>query len=110
MLSVLTTVGLEKVANKCLLCLRLRRNHRLLLINFSSGVLLQNMNLPGNPMTQLIGHLPLNWTTLAQHITDPNVLGQLQNAFNHFVQTGQVWALLIGLCIGYMIRNLTNYG
>jgi len=72
--------------------------------------LLQNMNLFSDSIFQLIGHLPVNWTVIAQQITDPNVLGQMQNIFNHFVQTGQVWALLIGLCIGYMIRNLTSYG
>lgn len=47
---------------------------------------------------------------LAQQITDPNIVGQMQKAFNHFVQSGQVWAMLIGLAIGYMIRNLTSYG
>ena len=47
---------------------------------------------------------------LAQQITDPNLIGQMQKAFNHFVQSGQVWAMLIGLAIGYMIRNLTSYG
>ncbi|GAA6614536.1 hypothetical protein [Scytonema sp. NUACC26] len=51
-----------------------------------------------------------NWTALAQTVTDPNVLGQMQKAFTHFVQTGQAWALLIGLALGYMIRNLTSYG
>lgn len=54
--------------------------------------------------------LGANATIVAQQITDPNLIGQMQKAFNHFVQTGQVWALLIGLCIGYMIRNLTSYG
>jgi hypothetical protein len=47
---------------------------------------------------------------LGQTITDPNVMGQMQKAWNHFIQTGQVWALLIGLVIGYIIRNLTSYG
>ncbi|MEH2066104.1 MAG: hypothetical protein V7K50_28230 [Nostoc sp.] len=59
---------------------------------------------------QLFWHLPVNLTALAQTITDPNVLGQIEKAWNHFIQTGQVWALLIGLVIGYMIRNLTSYG
>ncbi len=68
------------------------------------------MNLFSDSIFQLIGQLPVNGILIAQHITDPNVLGQIQNAFNHFVQTGQVWAMLIGLCIGYMIRNLTSYG
>jgi len=68
------------------------------------------MNLFNDSIFQLLGYLPVNWTVVAQQITDPDVLGQIQKAFSHFVQTGQVWALLIGLCIGYMIRNLTTYG
>jgi hypothetical protein len=60
--------------------------------------------------SQLLWHLPVNLTALAQTITDPNVMGQMQKAWGHFIQTGQVWALLIGLIIGYMIRNLTSYG
>ncbi|MEA5599442.1 hypothetical protein [Rivularia sp. UHCC 0363] len=54
--------------------------------------------------------MPVNWTVLAQTINDPDLLGQIQKSFNHFVQTGQVWALLIGLVVGYLIRNLTSYG
>ncbi len=60
--------------------------------------------------SQLLWHLPVNWTALAQTITDPDLMGQIQKSWNHFIQTGQVWALLIGLVIGYMIRNLTSYG
>jgi hypothetical protein len=61
--------------------------------------------------SQLLWHLPLNLTMmLGQTITDPNLMGQMQKAWNHFIQTGQVWALLIGLVIGYIIRNLTSYG
>ncbi|MEH2056925.1 MAG: hypothetical protein V7K97_12360 [Nostoc sp.] len=63
-----------------------------------------------NLISQLFWHLPVNLTALAQTITDPNVLGQIEKAWNHFIQTGQVWAFLIGLVIGYMIRNLTSYG
>ncbi|MEH2048437.1 hypothetical protein [Nostoc sp.] len=60
--------------------------------------------------SQFLWHLPVNLTPLAQTITDPNVMGQMQKAWSHFIQTGQVWALLIGLFIGYVIRNLTSYG
>ncbi|MBN3910765.1 MAG: hypothetical protein HWQ35_30770 [Nostoc sp. NMS1] len=60
-------------------------------------------------ISQFIWHLPVNWT-LAQTITDPDLMGQFQKSWSHFIQTGQVWALLIGLVIGYMIRNLTSYG
>ncbi|MEO1373203.1 MAG: hypothetical protein AAFW70_02520 [Cyanobacteria bacterium J06635_10] len=54
--------------------------------------------------------IPVNWTVIAQTISDPDLLGQIQKAFNNFVETGQVWALLIGLVVGYLIRNLTSYG
>ncbi|MBF2065741.1 MAG: hypothetical protein IGS39_15160 [Calothrix sp. C42_A2020_038] len=57
-----------------------------------------------------LGQAPVDLTILAQNVTDPNILGQMQKSFTHFVQTGQAWALLIGLVIGYMIRNLTSYG
>ncbi|MBD2528082.1 hypothetical protein H6G97_00340 [Nostoc flagelliforme FACHB-838] len=61
-------------------------------------------------ISQLYWHLPANFTDLAQTITDPDLMGQVQKSWSHFIQTGQVWALLIGLVIGYMIRNLTSYG
>ena len=54
--------------------------------------------------------IAVNLTVLAQNVSDPDVLGQMQKAFNNFVETGQVWALLIGLVVGYLIRNLTSYG
>lgn len=54
--------------------------------------------------------IAVNWTLLAQNISDPDLLGQIQKSFNNFVETGQVWALLIGLVVGYLIRNLTSYG
>lgn len=61
-------------------------------------------------MSPLLWHLPVNLTALAQTITDPDLMGQMQKSWSHFIQTGQVWALLIGLVIGYIIRNLTSYG
>lgn len=59
---------------------------------------------------QLQSMLPINWTVVAQQLSDPDLLGNLQKAFNNFIESGQVWALLIGLIIGYMIRGLTTYG
>ena len=62
-------------------------------------------------ISRLYWHLPVNLTALlAQTITDPDLIGQVEKSWRHFIQTGQVWALLIGLVIGYMIRNLTSYG
>ncbi|MCX7595114.1 MAG: hypothetical protein N2235_15415 [Fischerella sp.] len=68
------------------------------------------MNIFSDSISHLVWHLPGSWMVLAQSITDPNIIGQMQKAFTHFVQSGQALALLIGLGIGYMIRNLTSYG
>jgi len=51
----------------------------------------------------------VDWLVLAQQVNDPNVLGQMQNAWNNFVKTGQIWALLIGIAIGYFLRSMTSY-
>lgn len=68
------------------------------------------MNYFSDLISQAIGHLPINLTVLAVNITNPDVVGQIQKVWNNFVQTGQIWALVIGLVIGYMFRNLTKYG
>lgn len=43
--------------------------------------------------------------TLAQ-VTDPDVLGQMRKAFQHFIESGQVWALIIGFVFGYGFKSL----
>ena len=57
-----------------------------------------------------ISQLPGLGTVLAQNISDPDVLGQMQAAFKNFIDSGQVWALLIGLFLGYTFRGFTSYG
>lgn len=47
-------------------------------------------------------------TVLAQQF-DQDILGDMGNAWNAFIESGQVWALIIGLVVGYMIRGLTAY-
>lgn len=49
-----------------------------------------------------------NGLVLAQYVEDPDVLGQIQDAWNTFIESGQVWALLIGLFIGYLFRTFTS--
>jgi hypothetical protein len=44
------------------------------------------------------------------YVKDANVLGQIQNYWNNFVKTGQIWAMLIGIILGYMFKGLTSYG
>ena len=48
-------------------------------------------------------------TILAQIVKDPDILGQMRDAWNNFITTGQVWALLIGMFFGYLFKSLTNY-
>lgn len=55
----------------------------------------------------ILGHSPFHWPVLAQSVTDPDVLGQMQRAWNNFIKTGQVWALLIGIFFGYVFRGFT---
>lgn len=40
---------------------------------------------------------------------DQDILGDLSNAFGGFIESGQIWALLIGIVIGYVIRGITTY-
>ena len=42
---------------------------------------------------------------LAQMIEDPDILGQMQDAWFNFIESGQVWALLIGMFLGYTFKG-----
>jgi len=61
--------------------------------NHSSSVYL-------NTKTSLLVEIPAN----------QDVMLQMKNTWNHFVLTGQCWALLIGLVIGYLLRTFTKFG
>ncbi|NES85004.1 MAG: hypothetical protein F6K10_28320 [Moorea sp. SIO2B7] len=61
-------------------------------------------------MDVLLSQIPGFGTILAQTIRDPDVLGQMEAAFKNFIESGQVWALLIGLFLGYTFRGFTSYG
>ncbi len=62
-----------------------------------------------DPLSQLLLKLPINWTIVAQTLKQTDLVGDVQKAFDHFVSTGQIWALLTGLIIGYLFRSLTSY-
>lgn len=55
----------------------------------------------------LVWKLLFNGAVLAQNVQQTTLLSDIQKAWNHFVQTGQIWALLIGIVVGYAIRNIT---
>jgi hypothetical protein len=56
----------------------------------------------------LIWHGAIDSSVLAQFETD--VFKPVRGFFNYFIQSGQVWALLIGTVVGYLFRSLTSYG
>ena len=39
---------------------------------------------------------------------DQDVLGDINEGFSKFVESGQVWALLIGLVVGFVVRGITR--
>lgn len=45
---------------------------------------------------------------LAQQF-DQDILGDMGSLWNIFIESGQVWALIIGVVIGYLVRGLTAY-
>jgi len=50
-----------------------------------------------------------DWVVLAQQFdTDP--FSEFREWFINLVETGQLWALLMGFVIGYLFRGLTSYG
>jgi hypothetical protein len=40
---------------------------------------------------------------------EQDVLADISNAFQTFVETGQVWALLIGIVLGYLLKSITTF-
>ena len=45
---------------------------------------------------------------VAQMIDDPDIIGQMQDAWYNFIDSGQVWALLIGIFFGYIFKGFTG--
>lgn len=55
-----------------------------------------------------IGH-SLDWSLLAQQF-DTDVFKGTRTILNNFVKSGQLWAFLIGIVVGYIFRSVTSYG
>ncbi len=39
---------------------------------------------------------------------DQDILGDIVKGWNAFVSSGQIWALLIGIVLGYLFRSITK--
>lgn len=60
-------------------------------------------------LQNLHGYLPLDLAVLDKPI-QVDLAGDVQRAFNNFVRSGQVWAFLIGIALGYLVKTFTSYG
>lgn len=40
---------------------------------------------------------------------DQDILGDITSGFRNFYESGQIWALIVGVIIGYVIRGITTY-
>jgi hypothetical protein len=76
---------------------------------FSGGIAPLAVGAQGGPLgTAAIAALPIETQPLlAQQFEDPDLMGQVQRAWSGFVNSGQIWALIIGLIIGYTFRKFS---
>ena len=60
-------------------------------------------------MSSLLYNLPDHIYFFAQQIKDPDIIGQITTAWQNFVESGQVWAMLIGMFFGYVFASFTKF-
>ncbi|NET09736.1 MAG: hypothetical protein F6K16_34545 [Symploca sp. SIO2B6] len=51
----------------------------------------------------------MDWIILAQQF-DIDPFAGIRGWFVNLVETGQLWALIIGFIMGYLFRGFTSYG
>ena len=54
-------------------------------------------------------HLYLRQIVLAQQ-TDADLVENFKDAVNNFIESGQVYAFILGIILGYLVRKFTTYG
>ncbi len=54
--------------------------------------------------------LPMELAKLGDKPLEVDLGGDVQKSFDNFVKTGQVWAFLIGIILGYLVKTFTTYG
>ncbi|MBD3882728.1 hypothetical protein IFO70_13230 [Phormidium tenue FACHB-886] len=58
-----------------------------------------------------LGHW--DWSHLFSHLAarfDTDVFAATRAFFNNFFKSGQAWAMLVGLVLGYLLRGFLTYG
>lgn len=59
-----------------------------------------------------LNHWHLDWQTFAApqpQQFNQDVTKDLAGGWNNFIRTGQVWALLIGVVLGYLFKSITSF-
>jgi hypothetical protein len=57
-----------------------------------------------------IAKIPFTWIDILLDIKQTDLGGDVQRAWAQLVKTGQLWAMIIGFILGYMIRSFTSFG
>lgn len=80
-------------------------------LNFMQAAIafLANVHLLNDKLQAWIWESPLLSMVLAQ-AASTDLTKNVQGAFKAFIESGQVWALIIGVVVGYMVRVFTTYG
>ena len=60
-------------------------------------------------MDYLLHDLLIGNVVFAQMLNDVDILQDITDAWQNFVATGQVWALLIGVFFGYVFASFTRF-
>jgi hypothetical protein len=63
-----------------------------------------------NALLMLVAKIPFDWMIFFLQVKETDLWGDVQRAWAHFVKTGQLWAFLIGLFVGYGIKAFTSFG
>ncbi|MFS8866946.1 hypothetical protein [Synechococcus sp. H65.1] len=66
----------------------------------ASGFELSSVYLPASPALQT--------EAMVAQVFRQDVLGDIRKGWNNFVESGQIWALLIGIVAGYMLKSITS--
>lgn len=68
---------------------------------------LSDFSVPTGPMLEQSAPV-VTTPVIAQHFED-NFFDHSGDILGNFVESGQLWALLIGVVLGYVIRGVTTY-
>lgn len=64
---------------------------------------------PDSEMWTWFWHPHVDLNLLAQQF-ETDVFANVRRSWSNFVESGQIWAFLAGLVIGYLVNSFTSYG